>query len=88
MFNIERFPWRDRFKKTHLYFCPPPPQRGGNEPGENTIDKIRSALGIEYIKNLHYTIAHLRRADGALIPRTERGGVGSMNLLAEKQRCG
>ncbi len=74
-----------------MIFCPPPPTRGKAKPGletEHTIDKVRSALGVEYIKNLHYAIAHLRRADGGLRPKTAENVSCSMNLLAEGQRCG
>ena len=76
----------NRFKKTHTILCPPPPTRtGGKGRTENraTIDKVRSALGIEYTKALHYCIAHLRRADGGLRPKGPDRPVGSMNLLAE-----
>jgi hypothetical protein len=72
-------------------FCPPPHTRGKGKHGletEHTIDKVRSALGVGYIKNLHYAIAHLRRADGGLRPKTAANASCSMNLLSEGQRCG
>jgi hypothetical protein len=79
---------RNRFKKSPKFFCPPPPKRGkqtqeSEEADGLGIDKVRSALGNEYSKLLHYCIAHLRRADGALRPKSESRTVGSMNLLAE-----
>ena len=67
----------------HRYFCPPPPTRKGNAEDGNNIDKIQSALGYEYMKTIHYCMAHLRRADGGLRPKGEGQPVGSMNLLAE-----
>ena len=76
------------FTKQHDYFCPPPPLRGiqGEECG---VDKVRSALGREYSKPLHYAIAHLRRADGGLRPKKEGVPGCSMDLLsASDQRCG
>ena len=57
--------------------------RKGDGEDVSTVDKIRSALGIEYNKSLHYCIAHLRRADGGLRPKGEERPAGSMNLLAE-----
>ena len=93
MNRAEHFPWRDRFKGKHKYFCPPPPTRAtrvggspgsGVSPGES-IDKVRSALALEYVKNLHYTIAHLRRADGGLRPKTADAPTCSMDLFAEKR---
>ena len=71
---------RYRFKKGPTYFCPPPPTRGKGD--ESNIDKVRSALGNEYSKQLHYCIGHLRRADGGLRPKKEGGSVCSMDLLA------
>ena len=77
----------NRFKKSPKFLCPPPPKRKVNSLVEESvvacgIDKVRGALGNEYIKALHYCIAHLRRADGALRPKSETRPVGSMNLLA------
>ena len=77
-----------RYEKCFQYFCPPPSVRGG-EAGESGVDKVRSALGHEYYKTLHYAIAHLRRADGGLRPKTEGAAGCSMNLLArgDTDRC-
>ncbi len=74
----------DRFKDSPEYFCPPQPLRG-HGPAESKMDKVRSALASEYSKPLHYCIAHLRRADGGLRPKTEGSAPGSapsMDLLA------
>jgi hypothetical protein len=71
-----------RFKKQHDYFCPPPPLRGIEGDETCGADKIRSALGMEYCKPLHYAIAHLRRADGALRPKREGVPGCSMDLLS------
>jgi hypothetical protein len=61
----------------------------GGEPEKSGVDKLRSALGIEYSKAFHYAIAHLRRGDGALRPKTEGASSCSMDLLAggENNRC-
>ncbi len=64
-----------------VIFCPVP--RSPQTRDESTIDKIRSALGNEYSKPLNYCIGHLRRADGALRPKTDRTSGCSMNLLAQ-----
>ena len=72
----------DRFKKSHEFFCPPPPTRKGDAQEVCPVDKVRSALGSEYNKSLHFCIAHLRRADGGLRPKGAERAVGSMNLLA------
>ena len=72
----------ERFQ--YKYFCPPPPTRKSEaEDVRSAEDKVRSALGMEYEKILHYCIAHLRRADGGLRPKGEDRAVGSMNLLAQ-----
>ena len=44
---------------------------------------------MEYIKSLHYAIAHLRRADAALNPKAEGSSDCSMDLLSDKakSRC-
>ena len=86
--SVEPFPLRGRFKKTINIFCPPPPMRGGGQ-GECGVDKIRSALGIEYSKALHYAIGHLRRADGGLRPKKDGEPGCSMDLLAggDNHRC-
>ncbi len=74
-----------------MNFCIPPPTRGKAKPGletEHTSDKVRSALGVQYFKSLHYTIAHLRRADGGLRLKSAANASCSMNLLSQGQRCG
>ncbi len=65
-----------------------PSARGGG-PGECGVDKIRSALGIEYSKALHYAIGHLRRADDGLRPKKDGEPGCSMGLLAggDNHRC-
>ena len=68
----------------YKYFCPPPPTRKSEAVEVSSAeDKVRSALGTEYNKCLHYCIAHLRRADGGLRPKGGDRPVGSMNLLAK-----
>jgi hypothetical protein len=42
---------------------------------------------MQYVKNLHYAIAHLRRADGGLRPKAAANASCSMNLSSEGQRC-
>ncbi len=44
------FAW-NRFKKTYQYFCPPPPTRKGDAEEVSSVDKVRSALGIEHNKS-------------------------------------
>ena len=76
-----------------MVFCPPPATRGKVTPGKkgesgHPVDKVCSALGLEYSKCLHYAIAHLRRADGGLRPKSADNTTPcSMNLLCEGQRC-
>jgi len=61
----------------------------GKKGEECGVDKVRSALGVEYSKALHYAIAHLRRADGGLRPKQAEVAGCSMDLLSGgDKRCG
>jgi hypothetical protein len=86
--SVEPFPLLCRFKETHELFCPPPAVRSGG-PGECGVDKVRSALGIEYSMGLQYAIGHLRRGDGGLRPKKDGEPGCSMDLLAggDNHRC-
>ncbi len=54
----------------------------GIQGEECGVDKVKSALGVEYSKALHSTIAHLSRADGGLRPK-QAGIYGcSMDILS------
>ena len=47
------FAW-GRFKKHNEFFCQPPPTRKGDGKEVIPVDKVRSALGVEYNKSLHF----------------------------------
>ena len=50
----------------------------GVKGGECGVDNVLSALGVGYSKALHYTIAHLRRADGGLSLTEAEASGGSL----------
>ena len=75
-----------------MYFCPPPSKRNtSDEAGERReaerIDKVRSALGETYNMESHYSIAHMRRQDGAY-PELPTGAKSEDLLKKDKgARC-
>ena len=62
--------WGFRFQgKGTVWFCPPVARRKtGSEQESEKVDKVRSALGVNYKKDLHYALGHMRRWDGAYPP--------------------
>jgi hypothetical protein len=73
--------WTDS-RKTIGTFARHRPHAPASGESASAIDKVRSALGNEYIKPLHYAVGHLRRAaDWALRPKQE-GSACNLDLLA------
>lgn len=60
-------------------FCPKPDSKAKKS---SEYVESKSVLGLRYSTSLHYTIAHLRRADGAFPPHSS--GRKAMNLLDVK----
>lgn len=81
--------YADRFPQANVAkFCPPPDRK------DKKADDYRESMGqlgldppSSYDVNLHYAIAHMRRADGALPPMAS--GKKMLDLLAGKgqPRC-
>lgn len=66
-----------RFPDIHdPQFCPRPDSK--NKKSDAYVES-KGVLGIRYSTSLHYTIAHLRRADGTLPPHAS--GRKAMDLL-------
>ena len=58
-------------------FCPPPDKKNKTSPD---YKESLGVLGVRYDPSMHFAIAHLRRADGALAPLAN--GTKMLNLLA------
>jgi hypothetical protein len=82
MFCLFRFP---HIKTPKM--CPPPGKKS-TKNDDYVESEVLGVLSVEYDIHLHYAIAHMRRADGALPPHPTTGRK-PLNLLAGKgqPRC-
>ena len=62
------------------YFCPPPDAK---ETKSVEYKESLGVLGLQYDMPLHFAIAHMRRADGALPPNAANGRK-ALDLLGAK----
>lgn len=80
----------DRFRFPHVKnpkICPPPGKKSIKNSDEYQESEHRGVLALEYDLQLHYALAHMRRADGALPPH--QSGRLALHFLAGKgqPRC-